>query len=573
MTQDNILERIQQLLETNAHWIEQTRYTLVTTGELYRKFLTLESGYNEGLSLVNTIGADTQKSYTEIMQTYESILELKDQALAQLNIHIDMISTYAKQTQENATMAQNALAEAQNVKDDVNNKAIEFYALRDKIIELKTQLESFDTLAVDIQNIANTLKALKQDMQTNITQWKESILELIDNKKNELDTHINVKKDELNSHKDTLEAEITQHKLQTLQEIELKKQAAEQKHIDFLTDFLQKQETIDKAHEQIQQAKIELAEQTQSHKQDITTHATQTQQESIDNITEHKDTLLNIMREDMTELKNSYLDEIRNDTPAEVANLKQIVEEIKASNQVLGNDFTTQTFRNSGIFSKVENVDYYYIFVQGGTGGSYSSSTGGVTSFGSLISANGGGGNPNGTGQKGAIAAGFYELSSDVQMTIPSGGVIIVSYGQHILREQQAANRELMVNPPQWFIDSTPFDMNALQTQAPNNLSKDDVTQAEKEGLIEVLGESLRDSIDTSLDTPLFLNLIALSRELHFTSDIQDNFKGADYATDKAISFNTIEGLKIKLVQDFIVPTTYFDGTFEGYLKHITFHR
>ena len=66
--------------------------------------------------------------------------------------------------------------------------------------------------------------------------------------------------------------------------------------------------------------------------------------------------------------------------------------------------------------------------MRGGTGGTNSHARGGTTSFGSLLSATGGAGNPNGAGQLGESRAGFVSFRTNQTMTIPSGGVIIVSY-------------------------------------------------------------------------------------------------------------------------------------------------
>lgn len=142
------------------------------------------------------------------------------------------------------------------------------------------------------------------------------------------------------------------------------------------------------------------------------------------NLTDHKVTL----SEDMTKIKDSYLAEIRNDIPAQVADLTQLVNEIKASNQALGTNFVSQTYTTSQSFTPIVDVKDYYVFVRGGTGGSNSSTRGGTTSFGSLLTATGGAGNPNGAGQVGESRAGFVSFSDEQVMSIASGGIIIVSY-------------------------------------------------------------------------------------------------------------------------------------------------
>lgn len=163
-----------------------------------------------------------------------------------------------------------------------------------------------------------------------------------------------------------------------------------------------------------------LESKTQEHTNTLSAHKDTLEQ----NLTDHKATL----SEDMTKIKDSYLAEIRNDIPAQVADLTQLCNEIKASNQALGTNFVSQTYTTSQSFTPIVDVKDYYVFVRGGTGGSNSSTRGGTTSFGSLLTATGGAGNPNGAGQVGESRAGFVSFESEQTMSIASGGIIIVSY-------------------------------------------------------------------------------------------------------------------------------------------------
>ncbi|RDU51248.1 hypothetical protein CQA49_09830, partial [Helicobacter sp. MIT 00-7814] len=126
---------------------------------------------------------------------------------------------------------------------------------------------------------------------------------------------------------------------------------------------------------------------------------------------------------DMQGIKDSYLAEIRNDIPAQVANLTQLCNEIKASNQALGSNFQSKTYTSSTTFSLVNGVSDYYVFIQGGTGGTNSNTAGGAVSFGNLLSANGGAGNPSGAGQLGQTKGAFLKVTANQKMTIPNGGL------------------------------------------------------------------------------------------------------------------------------------------------------
>lgn len=69
--------------------------------------------------------------------------------------------------------------------------------------------------------------------------------------------------------------------------------------------------------------------------------------------------------------------------------------------------------------------------MRGGEGDTLGKQSGGISSFGSYLSANGGAGNLNGNGQRGEAKSAFVRLENDTQpipIIVSTGGVCVVSY-------------------------------------------------------------------------------------------------------------------------------------------------
>lgn len=456
-TQPNLLEQITQTLESNASWIEQTRLSLVVNGELYKKFLVIEQSYNTSLKVLVEFEQSTKATRDEVLKVF-SEFESKSQILRdEISQILQENKTLSAQCADNANTILQALASMQEVKDDVHNKVIELYALRDNITTLQSQLQDFEQIRTHINDLHTKITALKNDLEAKIELWVGQINSLTTTSKVELEGLCEDLKGILNTHKDTLESEMTTHKTQALRELESKIAQANERYTALETSFIDKQNNIDAANaeltlgraeleKQLAQAQANISSSKQLALSDISgalevskksleserdTHITTLEsktQEHTNTLNTHKDTLEQTLSEEMKNIKDSYLAEIRNDIPAQVADLTQLVNEIKASNQALGTNFVSQTYTTSQSFTPIVDVKDYYVFVRGGTGGSNSSTRGGTTSFGSLLTATGGAGNPNGAGQVGESRAGFVSFSDKQVMSIASGGIVIVSY-------------------------------------------------------------------------------------------------------------------------------------------------
>ena len=450
---DELLTKIEEILQQNTSWIEHTKLSFVVNSELYKKFLSLEDSYQKSLKVLMEFEQDTNIMREEVFGAFKDFETKSVDVKEMLDNTLSQAQALTAQSVENANTILESLKDMEILKDDVNTKTIELYALRDNILALQEQLDDFEAIETQVDDLSVRITALKQDLEEKVKLWEEGIVNRTTTSKSELQTLAQSLKEALNSHKDSLESEITTHKDQSILELQNKISEANERYIALEQSFIDKQNNINQANAQITQSKTDLSTQLDTSiatlqtktDQHITTLQTKVHQHTNTLQTktdEHIATLQNAktqhiqfltqheagLAQTMTSIKDSFLTEIRNDLPAQVATLTQLCNEIKASNQALGTNYISKTYTAGGIFSVVSGVSEYYVFVRGGTGGTNSHATGGTTSFGSLLSATGGAGNPNGAGQLGESRAGFVSFSTNQSMTIPSGGVIIVSY-------------------------------------------------------------------------------------------------------------------------------------------------
>ena len=461
---DELLTKIEEILQQNTSWIEHTKLSFVVNSELYKKFLSLEDSYQKSLKVLMEFEQDTNIMREEVFGVFKDFETKSVDVKEMLDNTLSQAQALTTQTVENANTILESLKDMEILKDDVNTKTIELYALRDNILALQKQLDDFEAIETQVDDLSVRITALKQDLEEKVKLWEEGIVNRTTTSKSELQTLAQSLKEALNSHKDSLESEITTHKDQSILELQNKISEANERYTALEQSFIDKQNNINQANALITQSKTDLSTQLDTSiatlqtksDQHITTlqtkvdeHTNTLQTKTVEHTNtlqtktdEHIATLQNAktqhiqfltqheagLAQTMTSIKDSFLTEIRNDLPAQVATLTQLCNEIKASNQALGTNYISKTYTAGGIFSVVSGVSEYYVFVRGGTGGTNSHATGGTTSFGSLLSATGGAGNPNGAGQLGESRAGFVSFSTNQSMTIPSGGVIIVSY-------------------------------------------------------------------------------------------------------------------------------------------------
>ena len=428
---DELLTKIEEILQQNASWIEHTKLSFVVNSQLYKKFLSLEDSYQKSLKVLMEFEQDTNIMREEVFGVFKDFETKSVDVKEMLDNTLSQAQALTTQSVENANTILESLKDMEILKDDVNTKTIELYALRDNILALQKQLDDLEAIKTQVDDLSVRITALKQDLEEKVKLWEEGIVNRTTTSKSELQTLAQSLKEALNSHKDSLESEITTHKDQSILELQNKISEANERYTALEQSFIDKQNNINQANALITQSKTDLSTQLDT---SIATLQTKTDEhiatlqnaktQHIQFLTQHEAGLA----QTMTSIKDSFLTEIRNDLPAQVATLTQLCNEIKASNQALGTNYISKTYTAGGIFSVASGVSEYYVFVRGGTGGTNSSARGGTTSFGSLLSATGGAGNPNGAGQLGESRAGFVSFNTNQTMTIPSGGVIIVSY-------------------------------------------------------------------------------------------------------------------------------------------------
>ena len=441
-------KEIETLLSDKSAWIEQVRLNLSINGELYRAFNAIQSNYltsldklEKGVGEANLNAQETlkvQKDLQTELEGFKTLLSQKESKLDELE----------QRVQTNTTNALETLKTIETYKDKIDLDVTELATLKTEIKEAHKTFTQLATQKDELTKLLNQCIALAQEVERLKTTSLEAINTTLEDNKNELATATNTHKQELNTHKDSLESELSAHKDTLQSALDAGQEELRKKLAELEQSFIQKQALINESATLIEQKNRELVTKTEEAKQALETKkdelqkALETRKGELQTELETKkgelstalDTEKNAHKQDMENVRNGYLQSINNQAIAELAGLKQSINEIALREQTYGSNFTSRSFTAGGTFAPVAGVSYYFVFVRGGTGGSHSTANGGVTSFGALLSANGGAGNANGAGQRGESKGAFVKISANVAMTIPSGGIIIVSYPQSFRR-------------------------------------------------------------------------------------------------------------------------------------------
>ena len=135
------------------------------------------------------------------------------------------------------------------------------------------------------------------------------------------------------------------------------------------------------------------------------------------------------IQDDFNQMAENMKQELDAVGASQIADLTTIVNEIKSKQTALGHNFQHQNFTANGTFTKPQDAQYFYVFVQGGIGASFSTTAGGISSFGALLSANGGSGSEQGAGQKGDCKGAFVEIVDETTpVVVGKGGIVMVSW-------------------------------------------------------------------------------------------------------------------------------------------------
>ena len=182
----------------------------------------------------------------------------------------------------------------------------------------------------------------------------------------------------------------------------------------------------------IENAKTELEAQKQTHLNELDsakdTHLS-TLGEATQNHSKSLSDLQSGIQDDFNQMAENMKQELDAVGASQIADLTTIVNEIKSKQTALGHNFQHQNFTANGTFTKPQDAQYFYVFVQGGIGASFSTTAGGISSFGALLSANGGSGSEQGAGQKGDCKGAFVEIVDETTpVVVGKGGIVMVSW-------------------------------------------------------------------------------------------------------------------------------------------------
>lgn len=320
-------------------------------------------------------------------------------------------------------------------KNEVNN------AISKHIAYLGEKMDNFETEFAKKQALFNKaikqLEALKARIETLEVETKESIET---NKQNfftytaELSEDIKQKASEAN----TLIAEAkgqlsatAEEKIANLTRISNEKETSvTETSQSAILDIQNQQATATKA---IANAITELGQEKDTHIDTLeaakTTHLATLGEATQNHINELGEVQVAI-KEDFTQVAQDMKDNLDSVASAQIADLSDIVTGIKALQISLGHNFKHKTYTSNGTFSPSPNAVYHYVFLQGGIGSTNAETAGGLSTFGSLLTAQGGSGSAQGVGQKGQVVGGFVEVTSEQNIVVAEGGICIVSWSE-----------------------------------------------------------------------------------------------------------------------------------------------
>ncbi len=436
----SFIDKITQSLEKNQAWKEQVHLTLQGLSVLLERF--------------NSIKHIFEKSYNLIKEDKEILDSKKDTLNSQYNHFLSVLNSF--------NLYFNSLKESLNVNMQViiknMNVCIEqAFLCEQSLIQTQTQCNDILGYREDILLTLEKLKALEAQREellqiyakgktfiAEITLTQQSILESLSQKlveiKAELSTHSGDLHTRLQKAKELLEADLQAQEINALNHIKAQIRLVDSKITELEQNFLNKKAQLDLAHQEITAARATL-ENAKVEFENKNDECIRKLQESTDN---HTISLNNVKEshiislneatrqhsENLEELKTNYKQELDSVCAGEIAILKRYIEQIQARTTQFGANFKRVTYLENATFTPPEDNIYYYVFLQGGSGADNSVTQGGITSFGTHLSARGGLGGKNGKGMRGECVSGFVEVQSlePISVSVGQGGICIVSY-------------------------------------------------------------------------------------------------------------------------------------------------
>ena len=280
----------------------------------------------------------------------------------------------------------------------------DFVIKQTHINEMMTELESCFNRLEEVRDFV-------RESLENVENAKNEALQSVANAKSEIE-------DKANECVTTMESA----KTQCIESVESTKDNA----IEAMNESKQNAENA------IENAKTELEAQKQTHLNELysakDTHLS-TLGEATQNHSKSLSDLQVEIQDDFNQMAENMKQELDAVGASQIADLTTIVNEIKSKQTALGHNFQHQNFTANGTFTKPQDAQYFYVFVQGGIGASFSTTAGGISSFGALLSANGGSGSEQGAGQKGDCKGAFVEIVDETTpVVVGKGGIVMVSW-------------------------------------------------------------------------------------------------------------------------------------------------
>nr|WP_317405025.1 hypothetical protein [uncultured Helicobacter sp.] len=459
------LQGIAQLLEVSKDIWEFYQYQCANLKLNNEQFNLLKETFNTiSVYISNTL----KELYTihntslNIFKSTEALLDEAKNSIDSINGDVEIAKETLNQIQNleqklesiktlNATLIA-TIAQAEAMKNEINTlvpnilNEVKAELLREKEsheLELETKKDEY--LALFAEKIAlfeQKVTAFNEDFiikQTHINEMMTELescfnrleevrefvresLENVENAKTEALQSVANAKSEIESKANECVTTMESTKTQCIESVESAKDNA----IEAMNESKQNAENA------VQNAKNELEIQKQAHLSELdsakTTHLS-TLGEATQNHSKSLSDLQVEIQDDFNQMAENMKVELDAVGASQIADLTSIVNEIKSKQTALGHNFQHQNFTENGEFTKPQDAQYFYVFVQGGIGASFSTTAGGISSFGSLLSANGGSGSEQGAGQKGDCKGAFVEIvEQSIPVVVGKGGIVMVSW-------------------------------------------------------------------------------------------------------------------------------------------------
>lgn len=459
------LQGIAQLLEVSKDIWEFYQYQCANLKLNNEQFNLLKETFNTiSVYISNTL----KELYTihntslNIFKSTEALLDEAKNSIDSINGDVEIAKETLNQIQNleqklesiktlNATL-QATIAQAQAMKDEINAlvpnilNEVKAELLREKEShELELEQKKAEFLTIFSEKIAifeQKVTAFNEDFvikQTHINEMMTELescfnrleevrdfvresLENVENAKNEALQSVANAKSEIEDKANECVTTMESAKTQCIESVESTKDNA----IEAMNEVKTQAENA------IENAKTELEAQKQTHLNELDsakdTHLS-TLGEATQNHSKSLSDLQSGIQDDFNQMAENMKQELDAVGASQIADLTTIVNEIKSKQTALGHNFQHQNFTENGTFTKPQDAQYFYVFVQGGIGASFSTTAGGISSFGALLSANGGSGSEQGAGQKGDCKGAFVEIVDETTpVVVGQGGIVMVSW-------------------------------------------------------------------------------------------------------------------------------------------------